>query len=204
MKQTQTQILKKDKRGIAGLDIARIVIPMLAVIVILGFLIIVIMGSLGDTATNFDAGINNVAYFRNFTTAQVINTSAITSTAPSAITGIDQYLSRCSLTATIVQNRSTGLLVAAGNYTVSGCTIYPNAGLSNSVNNSIWNVSGSYTYSISGQKGSEVTSNVSSAISTFFGNASTWFSLLAVVIIIGIIALVLFYVSRFSGRTGGI
>jgi len=47
-----------------------------------------------------------------------------------------------------------------------------------------------------------VLQNVSGGISGFFSNASTWFTLLSVVVIILIIGVVIFAVSRFGGSDG--
>jgi len=44
-----------------------------------------------------------------------------------------------------------------------------------------------------------ILNNISSGTSSFFANAGTWFSLLAVVIILLIIAIVLIAVNKFSG-----
>jgi len=49
-----------------------------------------------------------------------------------------------------------------------------------------------------------VLQNVSTGISGFFSNASTWFTLLSVVVIILIIGVVIFAVSRFGGGERGI
>lgn len=49
-----------------------------------------------------------------------------------------------------------------------------------------------------------VLNNVSTGVSTFFGNTGTWVSLLAVVVIILIIAIVIFAVNRFGGGRGGL
>ena len=46
-----------------------------------------------------------------------------------------------------------------------------------------------------------ITNNVSGGISTFFGNAGTFFALLGVVVIILIISLVVVVVNRFGGST---
>ncbi len=48
-----------------------------------------------------------------------------------------------------------------------------------------------------------VLQNITGGVATFFSNAGTWFSLLAIVIIILIIAIVIFAVNRFSGGNRG-
>lgn len=106
-------ILKKDKRGVVGLDIAKSVFLVLATLAVLGFVVIILMNSLATSGT-LTAG-------------------------------------------TLAANQSNAVFA-----------------------------------------------NVSGGISTFFGNTGTWLSLLAVVIIIAIIALVLFFVNRFGGSKGGV
>lgn len=49
-----------------------------------------------------------------------------------------------------------------------------------------------------------VFNNISSGVESLFSNAGTWFSLLAVVILILIISVVIFAVNRFGGSSGGI
>ena len=49
-----------------------------------------------------------------------------------------------------------------------------------------------------------IINNITAGTRDFFGNAGTWFALLAVVVIILIIAIVIFAVNRFGGRTGGL
>jgi len=46
--------------------------------------------------------------------------------------------------------------------------------------------------------------NITTGTANFFSNTGTWFSLLAVVVIILIIAIVIFAVNRFGGRQGGL
>lgn len=47
-----------------------------------------------------------------------------------------------------------------------------------------------------------VVGNVSSGVDSFFSNSGTWFSLLAIVVIILIISVVIFAVQRFGGSAG--
>ena len=48
-----------------------------------------------------------------------------------------------------------------------------------------------------------VLNNISGGVVDFFGNAGTWFALLAIVIIILVIAVVIVAVNRFGGSGGG-
>jgi uncharacterized membrane protein len=49
---------------------------------------------------------------------------------------------------------------------------------------------------------SNVLNNITSGTADFFSNTGTWFSLLAIVVIILIIAIVIFAVNRFGGNRG--
>jgi len=53
--------------------------------------------------------------------------------------------------------------------------------------------------SLSYNQSQDVIHNVTTGTSSFFANAGTWFSILSVVIIIGLIALIILYVTRFRG-----
>ena len=50
----------------------------------------------------------------------------------------------------------------------------------------------------------DVLQNISSGVVSFFGNAGTWFSLLAIVIIILVISVVIVAVNRFGGSKSGL
>ena len=56
--------------------------------------------------------------------------------------------------------------------------------------------------SIADNQTTAILNNVSTGISSFFGNATTWFSLLAIVVILLIIAIVIVTVRRFEVGAG--
>lgn len=58
--------------------------------------------------------------------------------------------------------------------------------------------------SLEAEQTTSLLQNVSGGVTDFFSNAGTWFSLLAIVIIILIIAIVIFAVNRFGGNNGGL
>lgn len=60
---------------------------------------------------------------------------------------------------------------------------------------------------LTGQAATDTTSimnNITGGVTSFFGNAGTWFALLAIVIIILVIAVVIVAVNRFGGRSAGL
>lgn len=69
-----------------------------------------------------------------------------------------------------------------------------------SLNNSNATTSGS----LERNQSTAIFNNVSTGVSSFFSNTGTWFSLLAITIIILIIAIVIFAVQRFGGTRGGL
>ena len=84
-----------------------------------------------------------------------------------------------------------------------GCRLaYTHSGVNLNINNSNWNVSYSWTYKDSAAQ--DITQNLTAGASSFFSNASTWLTLLSVVIIIAIVALVIARVKggRMSGSGG--
>ena len=88
-------------------------------------------------SSTYDSTTNS---FVNTTTARVVNTTgAYVSTYTNA------NYRNCALTISIVTNKSDGVVISAGNYSVSGCLINGSTASAPFVNQ-LWNVTGSYTY----------------------------------------------------------
>lgn len=101
----------------------------------------------------------------------------------------------CAATLTSVVNSTGGQSINSGNYTIQGCFI--NASTANPFNNTAWNITGNYVFT-SDDEATSVLGNLSNASASFATNFTLWLSILGVVILITIIALLLFYVRRFS------
>ncbi len=180
----------KDKKAVLGLDTAKLFILAILALVIISVVTLIVLDSVGDiTPTQFGGSIKNI------TTATVMNeTGAYVSNIPA--TKLD-----CFLTITEVWGNATlgttSKKLDSANYTVSGCQIIgtPSA----SYNNSIWNITGTFTNS-SNEK--IIVYNTSTAMSQFFNDVGTWFTLIGVVIIILIIAVVIVVINRFGTNEG--
>jgi uncharacterized membrane protein YhdT len=106
-------------------------------------------------------------------------------------------LRNCQLTVTNVINQTGGVL-GSGNYTVSGCEMQyvTNLGTA-SANNTFWNVTGSYTYD--DNSAWTISTNYSTGVTGFFANVPTYFNLVGVVVLILLIGIVIYAVTKISG-----
>ena len=93
-----------------------------------------------------------------------------------------------------------GSIIHLDNFSIDGCAISPAFDPDTGMNNTLWNVNGTYTNS---SDSSLIVYNTSASLSEFFTNTTTWFGLLAVVIIILIISVVIIVVNRFGGGPTG-
>lgn len=181
---------KIGRKGQVGLDTSKMVMFSLMTIGVLGFLLIILLGSLTDTSVATTSGTIGP------------QSETITSVAHTARPlGFNDRLD-CSATIADVRNATSGTAIPASNYTVSGCTILYKTGQGNAngFNNTNWVVNYTGTFNAYGS----VNSNISTGTTNFFSNTSTWFSLLAIVVIILIIGIVIFAVNRFGGRETGL
>lgn len=191
-----------NKKGVLGLDTAKAFILMLLILAVVGFAALISLSQINDASDNVLPDISiafvNVSLGTNAATEvpQYVTTKGGTVYSPA------NYYD-CTLKITEVINRSVaagaaGWNIAAGNYTNGDCTLRYTHAANSYANNSLWNVTGSITYRIGDVAASF--QNVTTGTSNFFANATTWFTLISVVVIILLIGIVIFAVSRFGGR----
>lgn len=169
---------------------SKIFIGVILATAILGMIAIVVLNSLTTISVSYNYPSGT---FRNVT----INT--LTETAKNFTTNQNAI----AITNLIVTNFSGGELINAANYTVTGVNIASTlAATTSGFNNTKVNVSGSFAYTENSAIGN-LTSNVTSGVSNFFSNSTTWFSLLAIVIIVAIVSVVIFFASKFTGSERG-
>lgn len=181
-------ILKKRKAQI-GFEVVKGVFIIVLVILVIAITILLTGSTMRDVADDIDTLSVNVV---NITTISVVNE---TGSAVDGTTG----LRNCGLTITSITNQSSGTAEDIANADTDGCVVLCD-GCTN--NNSLWNITGSYTYS--SERSTSIVNNVSDAETSFFGNMGTIFSILAVVVIILAIAVAIKVVGGFSGRGGGL
>ena len=185
-----------NKEGQVGMDTAKAVMMALLILGVIAFAMIIAFTNLNDTTvartSSGSFGVENETI------------------APVNETGVNLFPatfadSSCTVTQVLAQNNTAGILfditgttnvsLSDGNCRVAFGTTTNVEDIKN-LNNSAWNVTYSYTHNVF----APISQNVTAGTADFFGNASTWFALLAVVIII----LIIFAVNRFGGKQGGL
>jgi len=178
----QINKLKKNKRGVFGLTSVQSFFAIILGVALLGYVIVVIMGTLQTTSiltltesvsvVNESAYINGSGYFLKAISQPGFINPAITE---------------------IFNNSNSSLPVPSSNYTLDS------NGLIQNTSDSIWNwINISYTYSkftTNGVNTNGVLSNTSSGITNFFTNISPVYAILAILVIILILVVLVRVVS---------
>ena len=172
---------------------ARAFMLILLTLAVIGFVTVITMSKLNDSADTTLPTLSG--YVSNDSSSSVVSNSGLNFNTPglgTAVSGLRKGV--CTFADCI--NQSTETFIPTTNYSTSGCIITV-TDTSGGFNNAIWNCTYTYTY-ISGDANA-VLSNVSSGVAGFFGDATTWLTLLSVIVIILIIGVVVFAVNRFGG-----
>jgi len=185
-----------EKKGMLGLDTAKNFVVAILVVAVVGFALIITVSTLNDSADDTlpEYSVTTV----NETISSVDETGE--TLAAGSLTGLRDIA--CSIS--VITNATGGESINTANYTTSdnsvatACVVSAAAGANYNATN--WNVTYSYTYITA--YASNALQNVSSGTSDFFDNASSWFALIAVAIIILIITIVILGVNRFGGGIG--
>jgi hypothetical protein len=171
----------KNKKGSGdlgkGVNIAIMFFGGVITLILLGFLVLIIAGSLSSPG---DAALP--AYSGTLTN----ETLTTVDDAGEDLSVRTLHLVDCSVTA--AYNATGGEEITSGNYTETNCNVAYTGVAGGRYNNTNWDVMVDYTYKTTGIR--DTLSNVSVAIPIFFSNALTWFSLLSVVIVIATVVIV--------------
>ncbi len=192
----------RNNKGQLGLGTVKTVFIAFLILAVIAVTIILAMNSLRDVTDKVD---RQSVRIDNITSLGVVNETG------SPITGTVGFRN-CDLTVLQVYNQTNGTApLASGNYSVSeftdlgvrGCIINfaGEAGEEWESNNTVWNVTGSYTYSDPAT--TNILGNISDASVSFFTNTGTILAILVVVVIILAIAIIIAVVTRFGGEGGG-
>lgn len=172
----------KDKRGVFGLNSVQQFFLILLTIALLAYVIIVVMGTLYDSAVIAHSGL----------TATVVNESGWIngSTYTLATTTVVGF---ASPSITSITNTSNFVVIPASNYTLSAAGVLTNT--SNIVHDA---VKITYTYSYDSNfriNSNTILSNTSGGIASFFVSINPVYAILAVLIIILILVVLVRVVS---------
>jgi hypothetical protein len=178
----------ENKKAVLGLDTAKLFVLAILALVITSVVVIIVLDSVGNI-DQYDYGGN----LTNISTSTVVNHT--TGAYPSVLSSSSPD---CTLSISKMYNSSSGTEIPSTNYTLTGCLIKctDNTACAK-FNNSIWNITGTFTTS---SKSKLITQNTTSAMSDLMADTGTWFTLIGVVIIILIIASVIMVVNRLGGR----
>ena len=177
----------EDKKAVLGLDTAKLFILAILTLVIVSVVVLIVLNSLGEIQPDVYGGA-----LANATTLTVVNV-----TGGVYPTGLSSANEDCTISVSVMTNASSGDIIPSTNYTITDCTIgCTSVGACDLFNNSLWNVSGTYTKTSDSKY---IVINSSSAVSDFFEEVGTWFTLLSVVIIILIISVVIVVINNFGG-----
>ncbi len=128
------------------MDTAQQFIVGILTLVILTVMVIVVLAAVRTTIPDETSTVN----FNNRSTVVVMNYSQGLR-LPGTATLLD-----CSLTVTFANNRTGGenQRIPATNFTVANCTITPKTGtgLDAMFNNTVWNITGSYTHTVGAKR----------------------------------------------------
>jgi len=182
--------LKQEKGQIGGVTI---LIGTVSALFIIGFLVMIyalVGGSLLNSDSLYSDASSSVS---NSITNAIANSSVATLIYPS---GLDPTLRSCSLTATNVTNATTGVQVASGNYTITGCR-FDVSTATTGVDLMSWNVTGTYSYLSETQATTVLNSTISALASVV-----TWFSIIIVITVMVVLILLTTLIIRAIRGTG--
>jgi len=179
----------KYKKAQLGLGTVKAVMIMFLILAVLAVSILLVLPLIRDVTEDVDRTSVSIT---NITTDSTVNETG------AYVSGTSGLLN-CVLSVTSAINQTGSVWIASGNYTTSTCKILCD-GCDAGYNNTLWNVTGSYTYSEATSR--ELTGNVTTGIKDFFNNTGTIFAILVVVVIILAIAIIIAVVSRFGGGEG--
>ena len=160
-----------NKKGAYGLEVVTLVALGLFILLVIAVAMMSAISSLNDVTLITDRTVNN----GNVIVNETINMTTAGNT-PATLASVSKPI----LSSAIVTNATGGEVLTAGNYTISGGLVQATA--SSTYKSLNVNVSGTYTYVIDTGYGASST-NLSQGFSNFFGNSTTFFSILAVVVV---------------------
>jgi hypothetical protein len=183
-------LLNKRKKGEINLENVKYFI--------IGFLIIGVIAVVCMIAL---FTVSPIADNQNVLTATVANEALTTvnNTGSPTAYGANYLYRNPTCAISNMSNATARIYNVGGNYTNTACVIYGTATMApTALNASTWYVN--YVVTYTGQGGNSVSTNISQGIGNFFSYAGTIFTVLAISVIIGVLALVIYVVYRFSGH----
>lgn len=185
------KIKKLNKKGQLGLKTAGAFVIGIMILLVIGFLSVVILGSLVDSGDSV-LPVNS----RNLYNETVVLNVTGQQLSVFALSGRNK---ECTiLIATNYTNK--GLTVETANYSEADCIVTA-TNLDTAYNNT--NVNWSYTFQWQDGAGEESLRNGSAGLASFTSNIPTWFSLLSIVILVLIIVIIINAVRGAGGGMAG-
>jgi len=194
-------MISMNKKANLGKGMEAITAFFVAILIIgvIGFALIIVIGNLGESSTDALPTLTDGNGTRMNETLTSVNRTGV-NFAVSTLTSPVCTIIR-------VDNQTGGIEIDSGNYSQTGCNIKTSIALDGDnnagFNNTLWNVT--YTYTFKSPDAKNSLQNITAGSATFFSNAGTWFTLLSVLIIIliviAVVAIVV-VVGRNKGASG--
>ncbi len=176
--------MKNDKRGVFGLESVKLFFGIIAVIALIGFVIIVVMGTLEDTQIAGFENLDATAFVNESVTLSVhfSNSTTVASARSVALTNVI-VINVNNLTSIAQGNIS---IVQAGNYTISGGNflLIQNATGGSDFNGSLVLISATANFKANQTRPIDVASNTSQWVVDFFSKVSSVWVVLAIMVVI--------------------
>ena len=155
---------------------------------ILGFALVIVLGNLFSTANNALPALSGGTTV-NETTTLINSTGAFLSVS-------DVNAVSCDIL--VITNESSGLIIDQNNFTITNCLIANSSSTDAGITGRVINVS--FDHTLKDDAAVNLLSNLTAGAESFFSNASSWFTLLSVIIIIAIVTVVIAVVRGTRGR----
>jgi hypothetical protein len=171
----------KTKKAVGGLEFLRAFMIGLAIVVILAFALSLMSSSLSNSLLTQGSYTSNNIYLN--ITGYTLTQSTLSGFTNPAVTGI--------------VNASNGAVIPVGNATIISKIVY-------NATSPAFPYLVNLTYSYTGTSDSVsygIIGNFTNGLASLGSNVSTWITLASLVVIVGIIAVVIYLVSRFGGSS---
>lgn len=182
--------LQKDKRGVLGMELAVAFVIAILVLIVIGILIVIVTNAMTDSAGRTTAD----------TPEQIFNETITLTDAGNDTSAVQDDRTSIVLTSVTITNatNNTNPVLTVANFTIANGIL--TASSTSEFNGSLVNISAIINFDVP-SIANNIGNNATSGVEEFFTNASTWFALLSVVVIILIVGVAIVVIRRF-GKDG--
>jgi len=183
------------KKGVAGLEIPQAIMISVLSLVLVAFMIVLVSSKMIDSQ-GYEVSSTRLA--TNQATSDIVNISR--STSPTFVT---TARNPTCLNFTSLMNDSNGRKIDSTNYTVSNCAVTCDSPCNPRFNNYKWEANYSYTYDVQSKGGQMFNETINEVADNTTDNVGLIIFLGFLVVIVVLVSIALFYLSRVGGSGGG-